>query len=470
MNEIEDLPNSRKMNDEVYGKSEVRYLLDRLGVAPQKSMGQNFLTDSAVAESIVSGLDPREEDVVVEIGPGVGALTNCLAGRVRRLILVEFDQRLAGFLRDKFAGDSSVEVECADAVGFDLRPLFKEGPVKVIGNLPYSCAGEIMRRFLDPPTPVRLAVLMLQKEVANRLLAVPRTKAYGRLTLLTQLGWVVEGLSTLPPDPFYPRPGVDSTVLRLRGRVNDEIEPFSREIFDRLLRCGFAQRRKQLKKRLPIGEMAWSELCEVVEVSQTSRAEELVLEKWLTMARVLDPHPLKDTPQSDDEMFDVVDENNVVVGQKPRSEVHARGLRHRAVHVFVFNVLGELYLQKRSIRKDTSPGLWDSSASGHLDVGEDCRSAAERELVEELGIKKSVQEIGDLEACKATGWEFVRLFRAEHGGPFSSPCSEVETGMFMLPQNVAQWVERRPQDFSPGFVECWNHYYAQGGQSRSAGI
>ncbi|MCP4847295.1 MAG: ribosomal RNA small subunit methyltransferase A [Verrucomicrobiaceae bacterium] len=453
------------MYDGVYGKSEVTRLLRGIGVAPRKSMGQNFLIERAVAESIVSELDPQEQDVVIEIGPGIGALTHCLAGRVRRLILVEFDQKMAGFLKDRFAGDSSVEVWHMDAVHFDLRPFFKEGGVKVIGNLPYSCAGEIMRRFLDPPSPVNLAIMMLQKEVANRLIAIPRTKPYGRLTLLTQVGWKVDKITTLPPDPFYPRPAVDSTVLRLRARGHDGIEPFSRKVFDRLLRCGFAQRRKQLKRQLPTGEVGWSEFCEVLGISQTARAEELSLDSWLAMSRFLDSGPLKDTPQSDDEMFDVVDDDNVVIGQGTRSEVHKRGLQHRAVHVFVFNSLNELYLQKRSNLKDSAPSLWGSSASGHLDAGENYQSAASRELGEELGVNADVQEVGNLKACEATGAEFVRLFRAEHGGAFESPCSEVETGMFMSTVDIARWVERRPQDFAPGFVACWNYYCAQIGKS-----
>jgi 16S rRNA (adenine1518-N6/adenine1519-N6)-dimethyltransferase len=462
MKESADLSDSQEITRWPSGNQEVRALLDRLGMRPSKALGQNFLTDCSIAELIVSELNPASDDVVVEIGAGTGSLSRYLVGRVRRLILVEFDQKLADFLRAAFAGDSSVEVEHADATKFDLRSLFSEGPVKVIGNLPYSCGGEIMRIFLDPPSPVTQGVFMLQKEVAERLVAIPRTKAYGRVTLLTSAGWKVEQLHTFPPDPFYPRPAVDSSLVRMCCRLNGEIEPFNRQVFARLLRCGFSQRRKQLKKRLPLGEVAWSEICEVLDIAETARAEELCLEKWLKMARLLDPHPLKNTPQCDDEIFDVVDDNNLVVGQSSRSEVHSRGLLHRAVHIFVFNKLGELYLQKRSSLKDSSPGLWDSSASGHLETGEDYLSAAERELTEELGIKASAEEISEIQACQATGWEFVRLFRCEHGGPFMSPCSEVETGIFLAPEIIDQWVRRRPQDFASGFVECWNIYSLEG--------
>ncbi len=453
MKEIKATPDSS-------GNSHVRTLLARIGVCPQKSMGQNFLTDSAVAEAIVMALSPDKNDVVVEIGPGLGALTQHLAGMVKRLILIEFDSELASFLREIYADDETVTVFHSDATKFDLRPLFQHGPIKLIGNLPYSCAGEIMRRFLDSPTPVAKAVLMLQKEVADRLLARPRTKAYGRLTLLTGVNWEIEERLVLSPDPFYPRPGVESTVLHLSGKSKNGIEPFSPVIFDRLLRCGFAQRRKQLRKRLPIGHCKWDDVCSQLGIPQTARAEELALEDWLAMARLVDDHPLKDHPQSDSELFDVVDSDNMVIDQKPRSEVHALGLLHRAVHVFVFNALGELFLQKRSMLKDSAPGLWGSSASGHLDAGESNRSAAEREIEEELGVACGVEKVIDLDACEQTGWEFVTLFRAEHGGPFVFPCSEVETGMFMPVPSLAEWADSRPEDFSAGFLSCWAGYTA----------
>ena len=443
-----------------YEISDVRGVLDRIGVCPEKSMGQNFLTDSSVAESIVMALDAGQEDVVVEIGPGLGALTKHLAGKVKRLILVEFDPRLAAFLSDYYESNEAVVIFHADATKFDLRPLFQYGPIKLIGNLPYSCAGEIMRRFLDPPTPVVKAVLMLQKEVADRLVAHPRTKAYGRLTLLTRVNWKTEELFVLPADPFYPKPNVESTVLRLIIRSKHEFYPFDRVLFDRLLRCGFAQRRKQLKKRLPIGNRNWSDLCEELDITITARAEELDLEDWLAMARLLDNHPLKDHPQSDAEMFDVVDADNVVTGQKSRGEIHALDLLHRAVHVFVFNALGELYLQKRSVLKDCAAGLWGSSASGHIDAGESYQDAAKREMLEELGVDAQLEKILDIDACKETGWEFVSLFITQNGGPFVSPCSEVETGVFMPVDQVSEWVEKRPQDFSSGFLGCWESFIA----------
>ena len=121
-------------------------------------------------------------------------------------------------------------------------------------------------------------------------------------------------------------------------------------------------------------------------VAETVRAEELSLEQWVELTRHYDAHPLRDVPQSGDELFDVVDEDDTVQRQERRAVVHAEGLLHRAVHVFAFNKRGELFLQKRSGLKDVHPGLWDSSAAGHLDAGEDYEAGAVREVEEELGV------------------------------------------------------------------------------------
>lgn len=439
-------------------ETELKKLLNGLGVHPSKAMGQNFLIDPEVAKGIVAALRPAPDDVVIEIGPGTGALSEHLVGKVRRLVLVEFDRKLAAYLRDKYADDPSVDVHEGDATEFDLRPYFAEGTVKAIGNLPYSCGGEILRRFLDPPTPISDAVFMLQKEVAHRLMADPRSKAYGRMTLMIGVGWKVEPLTSLSPEPFFPKPAVDSSVIRVTRREPGEIAPFDRRVFDRLLRSGFAQRRKQLKRRLPLEGKSWDDVCEELDLSPTARAEELSLDDWLRLARHVDPHPLKNIPQSADEMFDVVDQDDVVTGQRSRAEVHAEKLLHRAVHVFVFNRNGELFLQKRSLLKDTAPGLWDSSSSGHLDVGESYAEGAKRELAEELGVEVDPHEIAKIDPCEDTGWEFVSLFRAEHRGPFRWPCSEIETGEFFSEAVIADWLERRPGDFASGFRECWRRF------------
>ncbi len=438
--------------------SKVKKILNQIGVRPSKGLGQNFLIDTSVSESIVGALNIDSNDVIVEIGPGLGALTRHLIGKAKKLVLIEYDRGIYEYLKAVLSDVDDVEVIHQDAVTFDVRPFYAEGTVKVIGNLPYSCGTEIIRNFLTFPSPVNLAVFMLQKEVVNRFCAVPRTKSYGALTVMTCAFWDVERLQDLTFEPFTPKPAVDSSVIRFSPSGSDKYPPFNQLVLKGIVKCGFHERRKQLKKRLPLGHLNWSQLCEEMDLQETARAEELSIYEWIKLARFIDDNPLKDNPQQGDEMFDVVDENDQVIDQMERSRVHSEGLLHRAVHVFVFNKCGDLYLQKRSALKDSSPGLWDSSASGHLDVGEEYKSAAIRELSEELGVSLEVDFICSIQPSESTGWEFVHLYSCEHKGPFSSPYSEIEGGGFFPVDMIENWVRERPEDFASGFVECWNGY------------
>ncbi len=159
-----------------------------------------------------------------------------------------------------------------------------------------------------------------------------------------------------------------------------------------------------------------------------------------------------------DEWFDVVNARDEVVGRERRAVVHARGLRHRAVHVLVFNPAGEVFLQKRSLAKDMAPGLWDSSCSGHLDAGEDYDTAAHRELGEELGLRLPVPPVRwfRVEACRETGWEFCWVYRLEHAGPFVLHPDEIERGEWRPPVAVTQALAGRPEDFAPAFRFIWS--------------
>ena len=163
-----------------------------------------------------------------------------------------------------------------------------------------------------------------------------------------------------------------------------------------------------------------------------------------------------------EEWFDVVDENDRPVGAAPRREVHARGLRHRAVHVLVLNTAGEVVLQRRSAAKDLFPNVWDYSASGHLGRGEAYDACAARELHEELGIvpAEAPARVARIEACAQTGQEFVWIYRARHDGPVQPDPGEVsETGWFE-PAKVEAWLRDRPQDFAPSFPLVWARFHA----------
>lgn len=161
-----------------------------------------------------------------------------------------------------------------------------------------------------------------------------------------------------------------------------------------------------------------------------------------------------------EEIFDVVNEQDVVTGQAPRREVHARGLWHRAVHVLVFNGRGEVFLQKRSMTKDVAPGKWDSSASGHLDTGEDYDACAVREVREEIGVclAQPPQRLFKINACQETGWEFCWIYRCASEGPFALHPDEIETGDWFAPAAVTKWVQEQPEDFASAFVLIWKSF------------
>ena len=158
-----------------------------------------------------------------------------------------------------------------------------------------------------------------------------------------------------------------------------------------------------------------------------------------------------------EEIFDVVNERDEVTGQAPRREVHARGLWHRAVHVLVYNGRGQVFLQKRSLKKDTAAGLWDSSSSGHVDSGEDYDPCAVREVREEIGLhlERPPERLFKIDACRETGWEFCWIYRCASEGPFQLHPEEIETGDWFAPEHVTRWVRERPQDFARAFVLIW---------------
>ena len=435
-------------------QTEIKNRLARMGVMPSKKLGQNFLIDENVARWIVDQLEVKPGDTIVEVGPGTGALTEHVVEIADKVILIEFDARLAEGLKNKYEDNDKVEVHHHDGARFDVSQLFKHHPVKLLGNLPYSAGGAIMRNFMKRPSPVCRAVLMLQKEFIDRIIAKPKTKAFGVLSLRMQSEWASRPVKTIPPQAFFPRPLIDSTVMVCEPRP-DDLPVYDARLFDEIVRRGFSQRRKQVRKQMPdTGE--WSEAAKLIDVVETARAEEISLEQWVELTRYYDDHPLKDNPQKGDEVFDVVDEQDQVLRQETRDVVHKENLIHRAVHMLVFNKRKELFLQKRSRLKDTHPGGWDSSAAGHLNAGENYESTAIRELDEELGIKDvEVQEIGCLPPSKNTGWEHVRLYLARYDGALRFPCSEIETGQWICIEEVTAWIDARPQDFASGFIECW---------------
>lgn len=160
------------------------------------------------------------------------------------------------------------------------------------------------------------------------------------------------------------------------------------------------------------------------------------------------------------ELLYEVDENDRIIGPRPRGELHRLGLRHRSVHILVFNSAGELFLQKRSCRKDISPGLWDTSAAGHVDFGEDYDVSAVRELGEELGLYPplSLDRIGKLAATAITGWEFVQVYRLVTDAPIRLNADEIETGCWLSEVSVDEWIVRSSHELTRSFMQIWSLY------------
>lgn len=161
-----------------------------------------------------------------------------------------------------------------------------------------------------------------------------------------------------------------------------------------------------------------------------------------------------------EEIFDVVNDRDEVIDRQPRSEVHRLGLKHRATHVLVFNARGEVFLQKRSMQKDRQPGLWDSSASGHLNSGEDYDACAVRELQEEIGlaVAQPLERLFKIAACEETDQEFVWVYRCQSNGPFALNAEEIERGGWFAPAAVTRWMAERPEDFAGALLLIWRQW------------
>ncbi|MFZ0503964.1 MAG: 16S rRNA (adenine(1518)-N(6)/adenine(1519)-N(6))-dimethyltransferase RsmA [Chthoniobacterales bacterium] len=488
--------------------SEILSTLERLGASPRKSLGQNFLHDNNLARWIVERLELEVGEHVLEIGPGLGALTEWLPLDRVSATLLEKDRLFASFLQERFTGPS-VEVKLGDALLYDKRALFCKGEVKLVGNLPYYVSTALLFHFSAEPCPISRMILTVQKEVGDRLTASPKSGEYGSLSVLLQRRWQIKRLRVLPPSVFLPRPEVDSVVVELRKKQPMDVPEVGEQWFEKVVRAGFSERRKKLTNTLAklMPSRLVTEALAAGGLSGLSRAEELSLESWVNLARRLGyfraeargqlhagaqagPAALlqdSNTPslraagfedENDDEdeneaprgtstsatqiggsdpreSLQVVDEHDNPVRGVERSTVHTEKLLHRAVHIFVLNSGGEMLLQRRSYRKDTYPRKWDSSAAGHVDVGESYTECANRELAEELGLIAEPTEIGQISASEKTGHEFIRIFmvRAEEIGELNE--QEIETGGFFPLAMVDEWIQMRPEDFASGFLECY---------------
>lgn len=258
-------------------------------VAPKKSLGQNFLVDRNIADKIVRLFEPEAGETVLEIGPGEGALTERLLEHDPQLLAVELDPEAADAIESRFG--ERLSLYRADFLKTDLTQIAAEHDaekIRVIGNIPYYITSPILFHLIEHRKVIREAMLMMQREVAERLTATPRTKEYGILSVMAQTYSSPERLFNVPPGCFFPRPKVTSTVIRLRFDRDTDIEGIE-EYHRRLVRGAFGKRRKTLNNSLteviPNGEER-ARIFEEAQIKPGARAEELTPEQFKRFARV----------------------------------------------------------------------------------------------------------------------------------------------------------------------------------------
>jgi 16S rRNA (adenine1518-N6/adenine1519-N6)-dimethyltransferase len=216
---------------------------------PKRSLGQNFLRDKNIARKIVAAIAPQPDQVMVEIGPGEGALTKYLAPCVDRLVAIDIDRRVITRLQETIS-EPSITLLCQDVLETDFASLASRGRLRVIGNIPYNITSPILFHVLDNRQYVADAIFMMQREVARRLVAPPHTKEYGILSVFCQLFADVALLFDVSPNAFFPRPSVTSSVVRLTILSAPRFGLRDEEFFRAMVRSVFGKRRKTLRNSL----------------------------------------------------------------------------------------------------------------------------------------------------------------------------------------------------------------------------
>jgi len=252
----------------------------------RKRFGQNFLRDHTVIDRIVRAINPQPGDRLVEIGPGLGALTGPLLEALGSLDVVELDRDLIPRLHEQFAGVGELRVHQADALRFDFRSLVQgDERLRVAGNLPYNISTPLIFHLIEQAPVIRDMHFMLQKEVVDRLAAAPDSADYGRLGVMVQYYCRVERLFTVPPGAFHPVPKVDSAVVRLVPHTAPPVKVNDEGVFARVVAQAFSQRRKTLRNTLR--GLVGAETMSALDIDPGRRAETLSLAEFAALANTV---------------------------------------------------------------------------------------------------------------------------------------------------------------------------------------
>jgi 16S rRNA (adenine1518-N6/adenine1519-N6)-dimethyltransferase len=290
------------MNKDIATPVRTRAILEKYGFSFKKSLGQNFLIDTNILKKIVSFADLNENSGAIEIGPGIGALTEQLARTSKKVVAFEIDQRLLPILKDTLSPYPNVNIIHKDVLEADVQTVFAEefsgiDDVMVVANLPYYVTTPIIMKLLEDKLPIRGIVCMLQKEVADRISARPGTKEYGSLSIAIQYYTEAETVMIVPKTVFVPQPNVDSAVIRLTKRVQPAVTVKDEDFFFQITKSCFAQRRKtllnNLTSQLPEGKQKKEDILAALNVcgiEPSRRGETLSLEEFGRLSDELYPY------------------------------------------------------------------------------------------------------------------------------------------------------------------------------------
>lgn len=283
------------MDINLFSPTEVRELLTRHGLRPKKRFGQNFLLDRNVLKKIIEAAELDTESYVIEVGPGLGTLTREAAEIAAQVVAVEADRDLISVLKETVGGLSNVEIVSGDFLKLDLPEFissrFKENRATVVANLPYYITSPLIIKLIEAKSHINRIVVMVQDEVAGRMTAEPRTDEYGSLSVFVQYHCNVRVAAHVKRTVFYPAPEVDSAVVRLDIREKPAVDVPDEELFFKIVRASFGQRRKTLLRSLsgdPV--LGWTRetagtVLEKAGIDPIRRGETLSLEDFASLAR-----------------------------------------------------------------------------------------------------------------------------------------------------------------------------------------
>lgn len=280
---------------ELYNPSVIRGIKNKYGFKFSRSLGQNFLTNKEVIDGIVEGADITKEDLVIEIGPGIGVLTAAAAEKAGKVIAIEIDTNLVTILGDTLAEFDNVKVINENVLKLNLAKIIEEEAgdykaVKVIGNLPYYITTAIIMKLLEEKLPVKSITIMMQKEVADRIKSEPGSRIYGAISVAVQYYCRVNIVEDVPKEYFMPMPKVNSAVLRLDVRKEAPVNLLNEKMFFRCIKAGFSQRRKTLLNSLTgtgFGKGVISKCLVNAGIDGKRRAETLSLSDFAAVANEL---------------------------------------------------------------------------------------------------------------------------------------------------------------------------------------